>query len=211
MLRPKLAVFLVLLAALACGDEEEKPSGEDDPAEVPTVSSPATKEGLASLFRSLTEDLRAGNDDRVREKLLALALPAPEEFFSAHFPNDIAARLASSYSEKAEHLGEIGDVVRTQLDKGHTQVLAEKFDQQEDANAVGYQNLALKQMSEVTPLYSVRLVSKGEDTGFHIWSFAHDGRQFRWVGKLKEVKPGLSEDKQRILELRLRDSRKLQR
>lgn len=204
-----LSFILVALALAACGDDKPA-SGEDGTgAPAPTVSAPATEDGLASVFRSLLEDIRAGNNARIDEQLSALALPDAKAFFAAHFPEDMAARLASDYADKATHLPEIADLLRTQLDKGRDQIAVEKFDAQEDPRALGYQNLALKQMTDRIPIYSVRVVAQGESVGFHLWSFVHDGSQFRWVGKLKGVKPGLEGDKDRLLELRLEEARRL--
>jgi len=201
--------MVVALALAACGDEKPS-SGEDGTnAAAPTVSAPATEDGLASVFRSLLEDIRAGNNAHIDEQLRSLALPDPAGFFAAHFPAEMATRLAEDYTGKTSHLVEIADLLRSQLDKGRDRIVVEKFDAQEDPRALGYQNLALKQMTDRIPLYSVRIVGQGEDAGFHLWSFIHDGGQFRWVGKLKDVKPGMDADKDRLLELRLEEARRL--
>ncbi len=200
------AVLMVLatVSLVACGDESPKDSDtSDDTRPKPEVSVPATTEALTVLFRTMLEDVRSGNDKRVGEALTSMTIGDPAAFFAEHFPEEVAKQLAADYPAKAEHLPELGAVLRSQLDKGRDQIVVEKFDNPDDGKAVGYQSAALKAMTTKTTLYSVRLRPKNREQGFHLWSFVHDGSRFRWVGKLRAILPTSDSRQDRLLQLRV--------
>lgn len=213
--RLRLLTAAGLLAALGagCGDDSSAENGKessssDESADV-RVTRPATPTGLENLFQSLVEDMRAGNDQKVTDTLAELALPAPDTYFETLFESAVAKRVNAGYREQAEHLGELTEVLRAQLDKGRDRIAVERFDDPDDPRAVGFQSIALVEMKEKTPLYSVRLLASGEDTGFHVWSFVHDGEAFRWVGKLRGIREGLGDEERKKLELRREMAQKI--
>ena len=162
------------------------------------------------LVTSLISDVLAGNGQRADEALAALALPDAKEYFKLHFDDGVADRLTKTYDEAAEHLPELSDVLKTELDKGRTKAVVEAFDDPDDRKAVGFQSIALREMRNPTPVYSVRLVGKDDETGsFHIWSFVHDGKAFRWVGKMANVRTDINDKEKKILELRIERAHQL--
>ena len=120
-----------------------------------------------------------------------LMLPDPLAFYSAHFPLEVAARLAAEY--KAHPPG-LGAFLAAQKAQGRTELRVEKFERADDTDAVGYQEHALAAMTAPIPLYSLRLRAPGQRNGRHLFNFVHDGRQWRYVGPMKQVKPGLADD-----------------
>jgi hypothetical protein len=137
--------------------------------------------------------LRALAADATATPALAdsLNLPDPLAFFSAHFPLDVAARLADEYRAQPPGLGRF---LAAQKADGRTELRVEKFERADDPDAVGYQEHALAAMTTPIPLYSLRLRAPGQRNGRHVYSFVHDGGQWRYVGPMKQVKPGLADD-----------------
>jgi hypothetical protein len=167
---------------------------------------PDTEEALKNLMTSLASDVRSGNGDRAAETLQNLALPKPRDFFMALYSDAIVDRLVEDYGDAREHLPELADIIRGQLDKGRATVVVESFDDPNDRKSVGYQSIALREMRNRKALYSVRLVGKEDGDSFHIWSFMHDGEGFRWVGKLLRVKADIPKKSRKRLELRTEQS-----
>jgi len=120
-----------------------------------------------------------------------LVLPDPLAFYSAHFPLEIAARLATEYQASPPALAAF---MSAQKQQGRTELRVEKFERADDPDAVGYQEHALAAMTAPLPLYSLRVRAPGQRSGRHIYSFVRDGDVWRYAGPMKQVKPGLAED-----------------
>jgi hypothetical protein len=163
-----------LLVIVSCRKAERAPA--------PPRSYPDGEAGLKSLATDLPGAPELGD---------SLVLPDPLAFFSAHFPLEVAARLADEY--KAQPPG-LAAFLATQKKQGRTELRVEKFERADDPDAVGYQEHALAAMTAPIPLYSLRLRAPGQRNGRHLYSFVHDGGQWRYLGPMKQVKAGLAED-----------------
>jgi hypothetical protein len=231
-----IAVALVCLTA--CGDDgaastngstepeaepaDAAPAVVGDPADAaPPVTYAESKKALGELIDELLAAL--ADDDRARANRLveSFELMDYQGWFTQHFGDALGSELAASYEPAVGRFDQLLGVLDELVDKGHDQVVIERFTSLTDKDAVMYQNLALRAMKKRAALYSVRLIdpkaaAEDPDRVFHLWSFVHHDGSFRWVGKLKEVAPqgeeaaDLIDDEGRDRrELRLRELEKI--
>lgn len=161
-------------------------------ADEPKPVHEATDKALGALADEwLAAAKDAGGKKRLEALCEALVLPDHEAWFKKHWADEKGAALAAAYEkQKARLAGEIADLFRKLVADKRTQVSVVKVEDPADANATGAQKRALQTMSVKTPLYTVRFTEAGSDKGaggMTLWSFVHDGKDFRLVGKLREL------------------------
>lgn len=173
MFAQKLLLLVVLLAALIACKKKSYPEGE---------------EGL----KQLATDLSAAEGDDAEKMGKELALPEPEKFFTATFGPEVGPQLASEYSTDVPKLPTIHTFFKAGKAKGRTELLIEKHVSADDENANGLQEAAIRAMKTPIPIYTINVVEPGKTIGSSLWSFAYVDGSFRYLGKLKAVKPGAS-------------------
>lgn len=146
------------------------------------------EEGL----KQLATDLSAAEGDDAEKLGKDLALPDAQKFFTTTFGPELATQLASEYATDVPKLGTIHQFFKAGQAKGRTEILVEKHVSAEDENANGLQEAALKAMKTPMPIYTINVVEPGKTIGSSLWSFAYVDGSYRYLGKLKAVKPGAS-------------------
>ncbi len=176
-----------MLVASACGDDDGDGSAAAKAAPVARITFASGVSGLESFMTELVSAVRAGDQDRAQTLAASLELPDPTAWFEQHFPPEVATRLVAEYEPLRGRVAEVTARLQDLLAGGSTLLAVERFDDPANADATGYQSLALRAMTHDIALYSVRLRKDGEGEGFHIWSFIHDGESWRWIGKLRAI------------------------
>lgn len=190
-----------------------------DPSDAaPPVEYADSKPALGQLIEDLLTALDKGDRAAATRLVESFELMDYQSWFTDRFGDELGGTLAAAYEPAVGRFDQLLGVLDELVDKGHDQVVIERFTSLTDKDAVVYQNLALKAMKNGTALYSVRLVNPdaaAEDPTrvFHLWSFVHHDGSFRWVGKLKEVAPedpdALDDEGRDRRELRLRELEKI--
>lgn len=200
---------LLLILAFGCGSDDpesaaraENSAGakqgieivaltdEADAALAPDAEPPiryaATKDGLRTLVEDVTAALAGGDDSRAERIADSLALPDAASWFSQIFGPELGAELAADYQPTAARVGDILAAFQSAQDAGQSNIDIDRFPET-STFATGYQALAFERMKKPVTLYSIRLTVPKAERGLHLWSFAHDGESFRWVGKMKAL------------------------
>ncbi|GMV17373.1 MAG: hypothetical protein HS104_11815 [Polyangiaceae bacterium] len=151
-------------------------------------SYPESEEGL----KQLATDLSTASDSDGEKMGKDLALPDPSGFFTKTFGADNASKLASDYATDVPKLGTIGSFFKAAQAKGKTEILIEKHTSPDDDNANSLQEAAIRAMKAPTAIYTINCVEPGKTIGSSLWSFAYVDGKFRYLGKLKALKPGAS-------------------
>lgn len=151
-------------------------------------SYPESEEGL----KQLATDLSAASDSDGEKMGKDLALPDPNAFFTKTFGAENASKLAADYATDVPKLGTIGSFFKAAQAKGKTQILIERHTSPDDDNANSLQEAAIRAMKSPTAIYTINCVEPGKTIGSSLWSFAYVDGKFRYLGKLKALKPGAS-------------------
>lgn len=175
-LRSLVLVFGVLLTLLAC-----KLPGA-------SKSYPESEAGL----KQLATDLAAASDSDAAKMGRGLALEDPGAFFTATFGAENAAKVSADYSAEVPKLGTIGGFFKAAQLKGKTEILIEKHTSPDDDESNALQEAAIRAMQKPIPIYTINCVEPGKTIGSSLWSFAYVDGKFRYIGKLKGLKPGAS-------------------
>lgn len=170
-----LFLLLVLTTLLACKMLGGK-TYEDSP------------EGL----KQLATDLSNAKKSDAEKMGKALALKDPNKFFTETFGAELGPKLAADYATDSVKLPGIQAFFTMGLLKGRTEILIEKHVSADDENANGYQDAAMRAMVKPIPIYTINVVEPGKTIGSSLWSFAYVDGGFRYLGKLKPVKPNAS-------------------
>lgn len=170
---------------------------------------PANAAGLKALLTELLEARKAGDADKSYVLTESLRLRDYETWFTERFGAKRGPELAADYKKQFDDIQLLADTVQSLRDNGRTEINVEHFEGPEDSRATGYQVRALRAMQPPVPLYSVRLVDDKGKNSFHIWSFVHDGKSFRYVGKMKPIARPEMTKKGDLLEYREADAKKL--
>lgn len=151
-------------------------------------SYPESEEGL----RQLATDLSSGEGEDAEKLGRELALPDAQKFFSGTFGPELGPQLASEYATDVPKLPTIHMFFKAGKAKGRTELLIEKHVSADDENCNGLQEAAIRAMKTPIPIYTVNMVEPGKTIGSSLWSFAHVDGSFRYLGKMKALKPGAS-------------------
>jgi hypothetical protein len=198
----RVALVLWLATAVAaCGDDPPSGAAARDRA-AKAIEYPATSAGLEDMMSALIDAVRAKRTDDVEAATARLELPDHARWFDATFGETVGARLSAEYEPVRGQFAQLARVIEGLIAANQTQMTVEKFTDEHDPAATGYQHLALAAMKRSTALYSVRLTGGDDDDGFHIWSFVHESGTFRWIGKLKAVREEAAAEPD-LLELRV--------
>jgi hypothetical protein len=191
------AAVIALGCAVACSSNggDKKPPPADAAAvkkadAAPPLAEPeydANAAGLNALLTDLLEARAAGNADLTYNLTESLRLRDYEQWFEERFGPKRGPELAADYKEKFDDIKLLADTLQSLRDNGRTKIDVERFEGPEDTSATGYQVAALRAMKPPEALYSVRLSEAGGKKSFHLWSFVHDGRSFRYAGKMKPI------------------------
>lgn len=214
------AAITALACAVACsGDDGGSPAKPPDaapparrdaaPPKVVDPEYPANGAGLQSLLNDLLEARQAGDADKTYTLTESLRLRDYETWFTEHFGPKLGPTLAADYKIQFDDIQLLADTLQKRRDNGRSQINVERFEGPEDTSATGYQVRALRAMKPPVPLYSVRLVDDDGKKAFHIWSFIHDGKSFRYVGKMKPIAEPEMTKLGDLLEYRVVDAKKL--
>jgi len=147
---------------------------------------PDSQDGL----KQLATDLSAASDDDSAKMGKELTLPNADKWFAATFGPELGPKLATEYSSEAAKLPTIGSFFKAAKAKGKSDLLIEKHMTADDDGANILQEEAIKAMKTPVPLYTINAVEPGKTIGSSLWSFVYVDGNFRYVGKLKAVKPG---------------------
>ena len=198
-------------AAVPAAEGIAPPAEVASPAEAGAPRYPENPSGLEDLLMDLGSAERDGNREVADRLLYSLRLEDARAFFEATFPAPLAEALADGYRPYSEDIGVLGRVLAEKRGQGLTDFRVERFAAAGNPDSTGYQSAALAAMEAPTPLYSVRLISPTGGRVFHIWSFAHVGDTFRYLGKMKAVARAELASGRDLLEYRLGDAEKIAR
>lgn len=151
-------------------------------------SYPDSTDGL----KQLATDLRSADAAEGAKIGKDLALPDPSAFFSVTFGAEHAAKLASDYAVDVPKLPTINGFFKMAESNGKTELLIERHTSPDDDEANALQESALRAMKTPVALYTINCVEPGKTIGSSLWSFAYVDGKFRYLGKLKALKPGAS-------------------
>lgn len=149
-------------------------------------SYPESEEGL----KQLATDLAAASDSDGAKMGKELALPDANAFFTKTFGAEHASQLAADYATDVPKLGTIGGFFKAAQAKGKTEILIERHTSPDDDNANSLQEAAIRAMKAPIAIYTINCVEPGKTIGSSLWSFAYVDGKFRYLGKLKALKPG---------------------
>jgi hypothetical protein len=121
-----------------------------------------------------------------------LALPDANAYFTATFGADNAAKVTADYAAEVPKLATIGGFFKVARLKGKTEILIEKHTSPDDEESNALQEAAIRAMQTPVPIYTINCVEPGKTIGSSLWSFVYVGGKFRYIGKLKGLKPGAS-------------------
>jgi hypothetical protein len=175
---------LLLLALLAC----KKLKGEDSEATPAAAPAAAYEEGPDGL-KKLAQDLTTKDAAEAEALGKTLALPDAQKFFTETFGPELSGQLATDYAGEVGKLGTLHGFFKMNQAKGRTEVNVSKHTSPDDESQNGYQEAAIRAMKTPVALYTIRVVEPGKDLGSSLWSFAWVDGGFRYLGKLKPVKP----------------------
>jgi hypothetical protein len=151
-----------------------------------TKSHPGGADGL----KALVTDLGTLDDDRAEALAEGLMLEDAEGWFKKHFGDAEAAALAEEYVVK-NRPSALTTALYSKNQRGHSDLVVERFEAAGDPNAVGYQELALQAAKAPLVLYSVRAVSPDKKaTRWHLYNFVYAGSAWRFVGPMKALAAG---------------------
>ncbi len=151
-------------------------------------SYPDSSDGL----KQLAADLTVASDSQGAKMGTNLALPDASAFFTKTFGAEMGAKLAGDYATEAPKLASIQSFFKMATVRGRTVLLVDKHTDATDENANMLQQTAMKAMVAPVPIYTIRAVEPGKTIGSSLWSFAYVDGAFRYLGKLKPVKPDSS-------------------
>lgn len=164
------------------------PKPGDDTKPDNTVDNTDVTPQLTEAVKKVAAAAKDGDQAAVAALVKKLMLPDADSWFRAVFGDAVGGKLADDYTETRKQNEE--SVVRlflTAAEEGQDQIQVVRFTKPDPDKATGNQNKALEAMKDKTPLYSVRLVKAGEDTGAHVYSFAAVNGKPRYVGKLRGI------------------------
>ena len=110
-------------------------------------------------------------------------------WFANHFESDIANGLAAEYLASSKNVDGLPKFLEEAKAEGKTEVLVSRASAAIDMNANGLQNAALQRMKMTTPLFTLRMVEPGRESGSTLWSFVYSEGTFRFVGKMTALNP----------------------
>ena len=151
-------------------------------------SYPDGEAGLTQLATDLT-NAEGGEAEKLGKNL---ALPDPYKFFTTAFGPTEGGILALEYDREVPKLGTIHMFFKAGKTKGRTQILVEKHVSADDENANALQEAAVRAMKTPMAIYTVNVVEPGKTIGSSLWSFAYVDGNFRYLGKMKALKPNSS-------------------
>ncbi len=171
----------------------------------PERAYPADRDGLRALVHDILSAQQAGDSAQAHRLANSLTLRDPDAWFGAHFSPDMARRLVADFHKSQRPLYAMADAIAQEHNLGKRDLIIGQHSRPGDLDSNLLQHLALQAMTDLTPLYTVRLVTPGDAVGFALWSFIHDGQGFRYVGRMAAVDmaPAQDEQEQALRELPL--------
>lgn len=156
----------------------------------------ADRQGLAKLINELAQKHSGGQRAIARAMARQLKLPAPQDYFTQHYGQPKGALLARELERSPLKLYALPAAIATEQAKGRTEVLTNAIIDAKDDGATYPQQLAIQAYQGQPPLtlYTVRLVRPKDQDGFALWSFIHDGQQFRYIGQQLQIEDYPPED-----------------
>ncbi|MDA1195440.1 MAG: hypothetical protein O2894_09685, partial [Planctomycetota bacterium] len=143
------------------------------------------------LLAACRGDDAAKAEATARDLVLADARAWYERAFGAE--HEHLAGLTAEYAQQVAQVQTLPGAIRAQFAEGNTDVLTERFIDPGDELATGFQAVALRAMSAPIALYSLRLIAPGQESGWHLWSFAHVDGHYRFVGQMHALAPEATE------------------
>ncbi|MFO0549659.1 MAG: hypothetical protein U0271_14805 [Polyangiaceae bacterium] len=201
--RAVLAASVALVTGpLACDEEPPHQRGT-------TLDAPDTEAGLADLVGRALTAAKDGDSSVLSSIAESFAFTNAKKFLEGAFDADAAARLSDELSDAALARGAaMREYLRTLAKSGKVAASAHKVEAPNDPDGTGYQSRAIGVMKNKVPLYYVHVSDPADElkaTG--LWSFVHDGKRFRYVGKLKRIsREILGPEADMLAELRIRDA-----
>ncbi len=210
----------LLSTGLACGNAEPEPATKEKPptsekkpgkGQPPKKSKPKlvhfedTNSGLKRLMRTLRVAIVSDDEAKTVSLLGSLRLSDADRWMTTTFGETLGKTLAATYSKQSDEIGVLAALLKEQFKLGRTEILVDRFESSDDLKATGYQRAALNKMQTPTGLYSVRFRSTDGTESFHIWSFVHTNKSFRYVGKLRGTGKENMVKERDLSEYRIRD------
>lgn len=203
----------------ACSDGKKKAAPPADAAAAPRPidaapapadpTYPSNAAGLQTLIKELLAARAAGDSDRTYILTESLRLRDYEAWFARIFGDELGPKLAADYKIQFDDIELLADTLAALSEQGRSEIAIERFESVQDLKAVGYQIAALKAMKSPVTLFSVRMQTSDGKKPFHIWSFIHDGKSFRYAGKMKPVARPEASDLGDLGEFRVADANRL--
>ena len=173
----------------------------------------ADRAGLRKLFESIIAAHQRGELAVAQAMARQLELPDPGGFFASRFGAQRGAALTRELERSPLKLYALPKAMASEHTRGRKVLLTDELISEQDEGATYTQHLALKldQGQPKLKLYTLRMAREREEDGFALWSFIHDGQQFRYVGKLLHLEdhPPTDESLRAMRELPMRKVRHL--
>ncbi len=187
-------------------------AGDLAPLPDPVSTEPAVADSLEAFHARMKQLLEAcaGDDPTAAEaNARDLLLANPGAWFAEVFgaKHKRLPGLVKEYEARAAQLASLPTAIHDRMAAGQTEAQTERFIDADDELATGFQAHALRGMQKPIALYSLRLMEKDADAGWHLWSFAHVDGQFRFVGQMAALSPAAVDKLLRQLgSLRIKDA-----
>lgn len=208
----------VLSGSSGCGNSQETPAetvvpadakqAKEKPVAPVKVKEPRyedTRSGLERLMRNLRVAIQSEDEKQTVVLLKSLRLSDADTWMKTTFGDELGKTLSEKYVLESDEIGIVASVLKEQFALGRTEITTERFESAEAELATGYQSEAIKKMQTPVGLYSVRFRSKDGTKSFHFWSFVHDKKSFRYVGKLRAAGTKKLVKGRDLSEFRIRD------
>jgi hypothetical protein len=155
------------------------------------TTSPSYPESNAGL-EQMVKDILLAASQRDERKVLALTtsmeLPKPKEWFEDVFGKDIGAKLATEHDTELNNLGIAFARLFLQIREPQKMTVEiTRVETPEDPNAKPYQVLALAEMRNPVPLYTITMRQPGQPGSITIWSVVYVKGTFRAAGKMAAI------------------------
>jgi hypothetical protein len=157
-----------------------------------TTTAPSYPETNAGLHQLMQDILNAADAKDVRTLLTltqSLTLPKPREWFERVFGAEVGARLADEHERELKGAAEGFARLFLQIREPKKMTIeVVRVEAADDVNAKPFQVLALSDMKNPVPLYTVILRQPGRPGSITIWSIVYVDGAFRTAGKMAAIR-----------------------
>lgn len=157
-------------------------------AQTTSPSYPETNAGLELMVKDMLSAATAKDVRALLALTKSMELPKPKEWFEEVFGKEVGARLAAEHEKELKNAGDGFARLFLQIREPKTMTVeVTRVESPEDVNAKPYQVLALAEMRNPVPLYTVTLRQPGQPGSITIWSVVYVNGAFRAAGKMTAI------------------------